>query len=331
MPNEPNQQVTVVRRPQGLPKPEEFALGPAAEPEGPGVLCEALFISLDPYLRGRLSGRHISGPIALGEAMSSELVLRVAEPRNGFRPGDLVRAFGPWQRRIRLPADALKPIPAQADPPSLALGALGMPGLTAYAGATRLLQPKPGQTALVSAAAGPVGATAGQLCKMAGARVVGIAGSPEKCAWLQDRAGFDAAIDRRRQPLREALDAACPNGIDRYFDNVGGDTLQAAMERLALGARVALCGLMEQYNQEAAPPGPNPGLIIRARATVQGLVVYDHEDLRGEMEAELGARIRDGALAFKEDLSEGLEQAPDAFCRLMAGKTFGKTLVKVAD
>ena len=331
MPNEPNQQVTVARRPEGLPRPEDFALGPAAEPEGPGVLCEVLFISLDPYLRGRLSGRHISGPIAIGEAMTSELLLRVAEDGHGCRAGDLVRAFGPWQRRVRLPADALNPVPADIDPPSLVLGALGMPGLTAYAGVTRLLQPESGQTALVSAAAGPVGATVGQLCKAAGARVVGIAGSREKCAWLQDQAGFDAAIDRRQQPLREALDAACPDGIDLYFDNVGGDMLQAAMERLAVGARVALCGLMEQYNQEAAPPGPNPGLIIRSRATAQGLVVYDHQDLRPEMEAELGARIRAGALAFKEDLSEGLDQAPAAFCRLMAGKTFGKTLAKVSD
>lgn len=331
MPNEPNQQVAVARRPEGLPRPEDFALGPAAEPEGPGLLCEVLFISLDPYLRGRLSGRHISGPIAIGEAMTSELLLRVAEDGHGCRAGDLVRAFGPWQRRVRLPADALNPVPADIDPPSLVLGALGMPGLTAYAGVTRLLQPESGQTALVSAAAGPVGATVGQLCKAAGARVVGIAGSREKCAWLQDQAGFDAAIDRRQQPLREALDAACPEGIDLYFDNVGGDMLQAAMERLAIGARVALCGLMEQYNQEAAPPGPNPGLIIRARATVQGLVVYDHQDLRPEMEAELGARIRDGTLAFKEDLSEGLDQAPAAFCRLMAGKTFGKTLAKVSD
>lgn len=331
MPNEPNQQVTVARRPEGLPRPEDFALEPAAEPEGPGVLCEALFISLDPYLRGRLSGRHISGPIAIGETMTSELVLRVAEDGPGCRAGNLVRAFGPWQRRARLPADALKPVPAGIDPPSLVLGALGMPGLTAYAGVTRLLQPESGQTAVVSAAAGPVGATVGQLCKAAGARVVGIAGSREKCAWLQDQAGFDAAIDRRQQPLGEALDAACPDGIDLYFDNVGGDMLQAAMERLAIGARVALCGLMEQYNQEAAPPGPNPAFIIRSRATVQGLVVYDHQDLRPEMEAELGARIRDGALAFKEDLSEGLDQAPAAFCRLMAGKTFGKTLVKVSD
>ena len=145
------------------------------------------------------------------------------------------------------------------------------------------------------------------------------------------RPGFDVAIDRHRQPLREALDAACPDGIDLYFDNVGGDMLQAALERLALGARVALCGLMDQYNQEMPPPGPNPALIIRARAMVQGLVVYDHEDLRGQMEADLSVRLQAGELAFKEDVAEGLGEAGAAFCRLMAGKTFGKALVKVAD
>ena len=331
MGTESNQRVVVARLPAGRPVPADFALQPAAQPEGEGVLCDVLFISLDPYLRGRLSGRHISGPIAVGEVMSSELVLRVAEDCGGCRVGDRVRAFGPWQRRVRLPAAALTPVPQNVAPASLALGVLGMPGLTAYAGVTRLLQPQAGQTALVSAAAGPVGATVGQLCKAAGARVVGIAGGGEKCAWLLNQAGFDVAIDRHRQPLREALDAACPDGIDLYFDNVGGDMLQAALERLALGARVALCGLMDQYNQEMPPPGPNPALIIRARAMVQGLVVYDHEDLRGQMEADLSVRLQAGELAFKEDVAEGLGEAGAAFCRLMAGKTFGKALVKVAD
>ena len=331
MGSESNARVVVARRPEGRPAPADFAMQPAAPPQGEGTQCEVLFISLDPYLRGRLSGRHISGPIAVGEAMSRELVLRVAEDCGGFRAGDLVRAFGPWQRRVRLPAEALAPVPKDIDPASLALGVLGMPGLTAYAGVNRLLRPQAGQTAVVSAAAGPVGATVGQLCGAAGAKVVGVAGGGEKCAWLLNQAGFDVAIDRHRQPLREALDAACPDGIDLYFDNVGGDMLQAAMERLALGARVALCGLMDQYNQEAPPPGPNPALIIRARATVQGLVVYDHEDLRAQMQADLGARIRAGELAFKEDLSEGLDQAAAAFCRLMAGETFGKAVVKVAE
>ena len=325
-----NSRVVVVRPPVGKPELSDFAVETVSPPDGPGVLADVLFISVDPYLRGRLSGRHITAPLAAGEAMSSELVLRIAENAGGFRVGELVRAFGPWQRSLRLPVGQLVPVRAEIDPPSLALGVLGMPGLTAYAGVTRLLRPEEGQTVVVSAASGPVGATVGQLCKAVGARVVGVVGSAEKCRWLRDEAGFDEAIDRRRRPIREALDDACPAGIDRYFDNVGGEMLQAAMEHLAANARVVLCGLMEQYNADAAPPGPNPRLIIRARATVSGLVVYDHEDLRPAMEADLGGRVAAAELAYKEHVFEGLAQAPAAFCALMAGETFGKTLVRVA-
>lgn len=325
-----NARIVVLRVPAGMPLVSDFALQPAPPLDGPGVLADVLYISVDPYLRGRLSGRHITQPIAPGEPMSSELVLRITEDADGFLPGDLVRAFGPWQRSVRIPHEDLLPVPTVIDPPSLALGVLGMPGLTAYAGVTRLLRPKVGQTVLVSAASGPVGATVGQLCKAAGARVVGVVGSPRKCRWLRQEAGFDVAIDRRRQPLREALDTACPDGIDGYFDNVGGDMLQAAMERLAINARVVLCGLMDQYNGDDAPPGPNPGLIIRARATVTGLVVYDHEDLRPAMEADLAKRIAAGTLRFKEHAFEGLAEAPGAFCALMAGETFGKTVVRLA-
>ncbi len=325
-----NERVTLVRRPNGLPTLEDFAIEPAAEPTNPGLLCSTLFLSLDPYLRGRLSGRHLSGPIAPGEPMTSELILRVAEDGNGYQTGTLVRAFGPWQRQARLPESALDKVAARVIPSSLALGILGMPGLTAYAGVKRLLLPKAGDTLVVSAAAGPVGATVGQLCKLAGARTVGIAGSDDKCAWLRGPAGFDATINYRRTSLDEALDAACPDGIDLYFDNVGGAVLQAVMERLAVGARVTLCGLMAQYNQDQPPPGPNPALIIRARATICGLVVYDHEDLRQNMEAELGDLLQKGRLAYREDVAEGLDQAPAAFCRLMAGQNFGKSIVKVA-
>ena len=324
-----NSRVVVVRTPAGVPTLSDFALEPAPAPVGLGVLAEVLYISVDPYLRMRLGGRHITATISAGDPMSSELILRVAEDAGGFHAGDLVRAFGPWQRSLRLPADALTPVPAGVEPPSLALGVLGMPGLTAYAGVNRLLRPEAGQTILVSAASGPVGATVGQLCKAAGARVVGVVGTPEKCRWLQEEAGFDVAVDRRRQPIREALATACPDGIDGYFDNVGGDMLQAAMERLAPNARVVLCGLIDQYNDEAIPSGPNPSLIIRARATVSGLVVYDHEDLRGAMEADLGARVAAGTLKFREHVVEGLDEAPAAFCALMAGETFGKTVVKV--
>lgn len=327
--NSANQRVILARRPDGLPAPEDFALQRAGEPRSDGLLCETLYISLDPYLRGRLSGRHISGPIAPGEPMSSEMVLRAREDGNGFHAGDLVRAFGPWQRRVRLPVAALNPIPGNFEPPSLALGVLGMPGLTAYAGIERLLQPAQDEVLVVSAAAGPVGATVGQLAKTRGARTVGIAGSEAKCAWLLEQAGFDTAINYKTTPLGEALDTACPEGIDLYFDNVGGDVLQAVMERLAVNARVALCGLMNQYNSNQPPPGPNPALVIRARATLHGLVVYDHEDLRPRMESALQGMLEDGRLTFREDVAEGLDQAPAAFCRLMAGQNFGKTIVRV--
>lgn len=324
----PNQAVVVARRPDGVPVPEDFAVQAIAEPDGDGVLCHVCVLSLDPYLRGRLSGRHISGPLNIGDVMESECVLQVAEDAQGFKAGELVRGFAPWQERAVVPASALTRLPEGIDPPSLALGVLGMPGLTAYAGVRRLLEPKAGETLFVSAAAGPVGATVAQLCKAAGARTVGIASSDDKCAWMTGSAGYDVAINYRAQDLREALDAACPNGIDLYFDNVGGDVLQAAMERLAVGARVALCGLMEQYNTDNPPPGPNPALTIKARATVRGLVVYDHEDLREEMQTTLWNMIRAGTLAYREDATDGLAQAPEAFCRLMAGRNFGKTIVR---
>jgi NADPH-dependent curcumin reductase CurA len=326
--SKPNRAVTVARRPDGVPVPDDFAVSAIDEPQGDGVLCHVCVLSLDPYLRGRLSGRHISGPLNIGDPMTSECVLQVAEDHGPFKAGDLVRGFAPWQERAILPAETLTPLPAEIDPPSLALGVLGMPGLTAYAGVQRLLEPKPGDTLFVSAAAGPVGATVAQLCRAAGARTVGIASSADKCGWMTEQAGFDVAINYRERDLREALDEACPDGIDLYFDNVGGDVLQAAMERLAVGARVALCGLMEQYNTDSPPPGPNPALTIKARATVRGLVVYDHEDLRADMQTTLWQMIQDGTLAYREDATDGLENAPEAFCRLMAGRNFGKTIVR---
>lgn len=321
--------VKLKRQPQGVPVPEDFEIGEAAPPST-GVECRSLYISLDPYLRGRLSGRHLTGPISPGDPMTSEMVLEVVETGHGFAAGDIVRGHGPWQHRLRLPPQSLHPVARQIRPVSLALGVMGMPGLTAFAGVRRLLQPGADETLLVSAASGPVGATVAQLGRIAGATVVGMAGSDEKCQWLREVAQLHAVIHYKREDLRESLHRHCPNGIDMYFDNVGGDVLQAAMERLALGARVALCGLMSQYNSDDAPPGPNPGLIIKARASLRGLVVYDHEELRPEMEKSIEQEIRNERLAYKEDISEGLEMAPEAFCRLMRGENFGKALIKVA-
>ncbi len=320
--------VKLKRQPQGVPVADDFEIG-EAEVASTGVECRSLYISLDPYLRGRLSGRHLTGLISPGDPMTSETVLEVVESGHGFVAGDIVRGHAPWQHRMRLPPESVHPVDRQIRPASLALGVVGMPGLTAFAGVHRLLQPSSGETLLVSAAAGPVGATVAQLGRIAGAHVIGMAGSDEKCRWLREVAKLDAVIHYKREDLRESLDCHCPEGIDMYFDNVGGDVLQAAMERLALGARVALCGLMSQYNTDEPPAGPNPGLIIRARAIVRGLVVYDHEALRPEMEVSIQREIENGHLAYKEDISEGLETAPEAFCRLMRGDNFGKALVKV--
>ncbi len=320
--------VVVAQRPDGVPTVDDFAVEDASRGDT-GVLCRTRFISLDPYLRGRLSGRHLTGVIAVGQPMESELVLEVLEDAAGLTAGTHVRGFGHWQHEQRLDPATLTKISSTTQPTSLALGVLGMPGLTAYAGIHRILKPKSGETLFVSAAAGPVGSTVGQLAKASGARVVGIAGSDEKCQWLLKTAGFDAAINYKSEALRDGLDRECPDGIDMYFDNVGGDVLQAAMERLALNARVNLCGLMEQYNTDSPPAGPNPALLLKARATMTGLVVYDHEDLRADMESVLGEMITSGRLAVKEDVTDGLENAPAAFCRLMAGQNFGKTLVRV--
>ena len=225
--------------------------------------------------------------------------------------------------------DDARKLDASVDPASLFLGILGMPGLTAYAGLLRLGEPKAGDVVVVSAATGAVGSMVAQIAKIKGCTVVGVAGSPEKCAWATDVAGMDHCINYKTDDLRAALKQACPNGVDVYFDNVGGDMLQAVMEQLAIGARVVLCGLMSQYNTTEMPPGPNPAFIIKARATVRGMVVYDHEDLRDEFVREAAGWLREGRIKYLEDVAEGIEATPEAFSRLMQGKNHGKAIVKL--
>ncbi|MEO1575604.1 MAG: NADP-dependent oxidoreductase, partial [Pseudomonadota bacterium] len=302
----------------------------AGAPEAGQLLCESLFLTLDPYLRGKISGRHISGAIMPGDLMAGEVVSRVVESRaDGFAPGDIVAAFSGWQTRPVINAGDARQVDLDGLPLSLALGVLGMPGLTAYAGLLRLGEPQPGDRVLVSAAAGPVGSTVGQIARIKGAHAIGIAGSDAKCAWLREEAGFADCINYKTEDVRDGIRRTCPDGVNVYFDNVGGDLLQAAMEHLALGARVVLCGLMAQYNRDDMPPGPNPAFIIKARATVRGLVVYDHEDLREPFLRDVGGWIRSGELKYKEDMAEGIENAPAAFCALMRGENFGKALVRL--
>ncbi len=328
------EQITLQRTPVGLPETSDFAFGHAElpQPEEGQVLVRVLALSLDPYLRSAMAGRHLSASIGIGDLVRSEGLVEVLASRHpAMAAGEQWVAACGWRSHALLDAAAVaqaRRVPAWLDRPTLALGGLGMPGLTAWAGLNRLADARAGDTLVVSAASGPVGATVGQLAKIKGCRVIGIAGGPEKCAWVTGVAGFDACIDYRDEDLRQALDRLCPQGVDVYFDNVGGDTLLALLERLALGARVVLCGLMAQYNG-AAPTAINPALLIRARATLRGLVVYDHWDALEQMLSEMKAYYLAGRLQFREDIAEGLQSAPAAFVRLMQGRNQGKALVRL--
>jgi hypothetical protein len=326
--------VILKSKPEGVPGVENFDVvaDSLAPLEAGKVHVKVLYLSLDPYMRGKISGRHLTAPIHPGDVMDGEVVGQVvASKAPEFKKGDHVKGFAGWRQEAVMDASALSKCDVHNLSPSYALGVLGMPGLTAYAGALRLADLRRGMTAVVSSAAGPVGYTVAQLARMKGCRVIGIAGSPEKQEWLINEAKLDDTINYKAEDLREGLDRTCPNGIDYYFDNVGGDMLQAAMERLALNAQVVLCGLMSQYNTGEMPPGPNPAYIIKSRATVRGLVVYDHQAFAQEAAAEVASLIVAGRFAVKEDITQGLENAPAAFVRLMSGQTFGKTLVKVSD
>ena len=329
-----NTRVLLKQRSEGIPGEQDFEVEHAAAgaPGAGELLCETLYLSLDPYLRGKISGRHISGAINEGELMAGEAVSRVIESKSDqFKPGGIIAAHSGWQSRPVISAAAARAVNPDLGPLSTLLGILGMPGLTAYAGMTRLAELKQGDVVVVSAASGPVGSMVGQIAARQGCRVVGIAGSAEKCRWTVLQAGFDHCINYRTEALRDGLRRACPGGIDVYFDNVGGDVLQACMEQLATGARVILCGLIAQYNTNEMPPGPNPAFIIKARATVRGLVVYDHEDLRPEFEQRVSRWLKQGQISYREDCVNGLEAAPGLFCRLMRGENFGKAIVKVTE
>lgn len=328
-----NTQIRLARMPNGLPVAEDFVVEQSAipVPQQGQFLIKTRFLSLDPYMRSVIAGRHLSGALQIGDLLPGEVVGEVIASRNeAFQHGDLLALHAGWQAYALSDGVKVRRIDSAITPLSLALGILGMPGLTAYAGLLHLAEPKAGDTVVVSAASGAVGSMVGQIAKLQGCRVIGIAGAVEKCDWVVKEAGFDACINYKQGPLAASLKAACPDGIDIYFDNVGGATLQAVMEQLALNARVVLCGLMDQYNGNTVPAGPNPGLIIRSRATVRGLVVYDHFHRWDAFLHDAGGWLAAGRLHFKEDVTRGLENAPAAFARLMAGQNFGKAIVQVS-
>lgn len=327
-----NLQIRLKNRPDNLPSVDDFEVFKAEIPvAGEGeVLCRNLFLSLDPYMRGQINGRHISGAILPGSMMRGETVSEVMTSHHpDYKAGDLVAHQGGWQSYSVAKAAELIPVDGRITPPSLALGVLGMPGLTAYAGMAYLADLKAGDKLVVSAASGAVGSMVGQIAQNMGCQVFGIAGSEEKCHWLTHEAGFSGCINYKEQDLAEGLKQCCPEGIDVYFDNVGGEMLDVVMNQLAIGARVVLCGLMAQYNTDVIPPGPNPATIIKARATVRGLVVYDFFGKRQEFLDKIIPWVDQGKISYKEDVTIGLENAPAAFVRLMSGKNFGKTIIKI--
>ena len=328
-----NIQIKLAETPTGTPEPKHFDVHKETMPDikDGEFLSKTLYLSLDPYMRGQIAGRHISGSVNPGDILRGEAICEVVNSKHPeFAIGDIVSYFAGWQQFSVSDGQQVSKIDPRISPPSLALGILGMPGLTAYAGLIDLGEPKEGDVLVVSSATGGVGSMVGQIGKVKGCQVVGIAGSAEKCKWAVENAGFDVCLNYREEDLPSALDKSCPDGIDIYFDNVGGNILETVMERLSLSARVVLCGLMAQYNLEERLPGTNPSNIIRSRATVRGMVVYDHFHKQKDFVEDVLNWLDDGLITYREDVTEGIENAPESFCRLMKGQNFGKTIIKVA-
>jgi NADPH-dependent curcumin reductase CurA len=330
-----NRQVLLKRRPNGLPVPEDFAIveGKLPEPGEGEVVLRGIYLSLDPYMRGRTSGvPSYARPVAIGEVIEGRVVGQVVRSRDpAFRDGDFASGGYGWQLYSAVPVGGLLKLDPAEAPISTALGILGMPGMTAYVGLTDIGQPKAGETVVVAAASGAVGAVAGQLARRHGARVVGIAGGAEKCRYVEEELGFDAAIDHRGPDLGAALDAACPKGIDVYFENVGGAVQEAVFPRLNDFARMVMCGMIAEYNDQALRPGPNLGAVVRKRLKIQGFIVSDQRHRHGEFRAMAAPLVKSGQLKYREDIVVGIDNAPQAFIGLLQGRNFGKLLVKLGD
>ena len=330
-----SRRVTLVSRPQGMPQESDFTLEDAEVPEpGSGeVLVRSLYVSVDPYQRSRMSqARSYARGLELGDVITSQTVGEVVKSRDPrFEPGDIAVGQLGWQEHAVVRAGVLRKVDPQLAPITTALHVLGGTGMTAWFGLFDVGRPRPGDTVVVSAAAGAVGQIVGQLARIAGCRTVGIAGGSEKCADLRELYGYDAAIDYKNDDVRAALKEACPAGVDVYFDNVGGAISGAVHSRLNIGARIPICGQVSQYNADRPEPTVHPGLLIVFRATMQGFLVTDYVSRFPEAYPRLVRWVADGTLRYREDVTDGLENAPRAFIGMLNGENRGKALVKVAD
>lgn len=334
-----NTRIVLASRPEGRPTPQNFRLEQAAIPaisEGQ-VLLKILYLSLDPYMRGRMSAaKSYAAPTDIGQVMEGGTVAEVIESRDpSFKPGDIVLSYSGWQSHAAASGSQLRKLDPANAPVTTALGVLGMPGFTAYAGLLTIGQPKPGETVVVAAASGPVGSAVGQIARIKGARAVGIAGGPEKCAFVRETFGFDAVIDHRDPDMAGKLAAACPNGIDVYFENVGGHVWDAVFPLLNTFARIPVCGLVAQYNASGEFPGPDrlPRLmreVLSKSLTIRGFIQREFVAAQGPaFRKEMASWIADGSVNYKEDVVQGLENAPEALIGLLEGKNFGKLIVKL--
>ena len=326
-------EIRLAARPDGEPKDTDFELAETPLPEpGPGeMLIRNSYLSVDPYMRGRMRDvKSYLPPFEVGKVMDGGAVGQVIASNGGpLEEGAWVQHLSGWREHAVI--DGGYPVDPAAGPISTALGVLGMPGLTAYAGLFDVAHLQEGETVFVSAAAGAVGSAAGQMARLRGAgRVIGSAGSPEKVAWLTEELGFDAAFDYKETPVAEALRELAPKGIDVYFDNVGGDHLSAALGRMRLHGRIALCGAVAQYNEEQPQPGPDNFLAtLPLRLTIRGFIVLDHFHLMTKFLEEAGAWVRSGELRYRETVVDGIENMPAAFNGLLSGENIGKMLIRV--
>ena len=334
-----NRRIVLARRPQGAPVDADFRLEevPVPRPAAGEVLLRTRYLSLDPYMRGRMNDApSYVPPTAIDAPMAGQTVSVVEASENpAYQVGELVVAYTGWQDYGVSDGRDLVRIDPALERPSYALGVLGMPGLTAYVGLLDIGAPRRGETVVVGAATGAVGAVVGQIAKLKGCHVVGIAGGPHKCEYAVRNLGFDACIDHRGGGLRERIAAACPKGIDVYFESVGGEVLYAVVPLLNVGARVPLCGLIAWYNLDKAPAGVDrtPALlstVLRWRIRIQGFIVLDHYDRYPAFYKEMSGWLREGRVRYREEVIEGLEHAPHGLMGLLQGGNFGKLVVRVS-
>ncbi len=340
MPESVNRQILMAARPEGAPAESDFELVETDVP-APGdgqVLCRTIYLSLDPYMRGRMSAaKSYAKGVEVGELMVGGAVSEVAASNHpDVQVGDIVFGYTGWQDFAVAEAKDLRKVDPAAAPISTALGILGMPGMTAYTGLLNIGRPKKGETLVVAAAAGAVGSAVGQIARIKGCRAVGVAGSQAKCDFVVTELGFDACFNHRDPDFPAKLAEACPDGVDIYYENVGGAVFEAVLPLFNFFARVPVCGLIAQYNMTELPAGPNqiPVLmraVLTKRLNIRGFIVWDFAEQEADFTATMGAWIRDGRVKYREDIVDGLENAPRTFMGLLEGKNFGKQIIRVAD